>query len=294
MKYYEIFINGKKVKLPFVGIKREHQFPKNVKKKDQNYLFSGTRIDFVQEKSFETLEVLWQGNVRLLEDDTLIDENETYTYVDFHYDWKQLLEENGLCIVKKLSPVLLCKNVKPEDVLSIEKYGKYFLPEMAYKGKPLVVFDLINSKFEAIGENEFLSKYKERNNFNRSDVSLCVLRDEEYLFITSSNDINAIYLVDGELVKDDYYISMISASEQELRLRSEINAFCYLPNLDLEFLNERIDFKEVIQNYETVAWVRSPIYGPLEKIFIPAHDVNREEVFDLIPSFIKEILKEKS
>ena len=293
MKYFEIFIDGKRQKLPFVGIKREHQFAKNVRKKDQSYLFSGERIDYANGKSFETLEVLWEGNVRQLENDTLIDENGEYNFVDFRYDWKDLLKQNGLCIVKKLSPVLLCKNVNPEDVLSIEEYGRYFLPEMEKKGKPIVIFDLIKSKFMAIGENEFLSKYKEKDNFNRSDVSLYVLRNEEYLFITSSNDINAIYLVDGELVKDDYYISMISASEQELRLRSEINAFCYLPNLDLEFLNERIDFKEVIQNYETVAWVRSPIYGPLEKIFIPAHDVNREEVFDLMPSFIKEILQEK-
>jgi len=294
MKYFEIFIDGKKQKLPFVGIKREHQFAKNVRKKDQSYLFSGERIDYANGKSFETLEVLWEGNVRQLENDTLIDENGEYNFVDFRYDWKDLLKQNGLCIVKKLSPVLLCKNVNPEDVLSIEEYGRYFLPEMEKKGKPIVIFDLINSKFMAIGENEFLSKYKEKDNFNRSDVSLCVLRDDEYLFITSSNDINAIYLVDGELKKDNYYISILSLDEQKLYMKEDINRFCRLSSMEFVFLNEQINCREFIQVYETIAWLNPPFDCNLKDKLVPAKDVNCEEVFDLIPSFIKEILQEKS
>ena len=294
MKYFEIFIDGKKQKLPFVGIKREHQFAKNVRKKDQSYLFSGERIDYANGKSFETLEVLWEGNVRQLENDILIDENGEYNYVDFRYDWKDLLKQNGLIVVKEVYPVLWCKNIKPEDVLSIEEYGKYFLPEMEAKGKPIVIYDLFSLKFKVIGENEFQELYKEKYYFEKQNASLCILRENKHLFLTFTCDIDAIYLDNGELKKDNYYISILSLDEQKLYMKEDINRFCRLSSMEFVFLNEQISCREFIQVYETIAWLNPPFDCNLKDKLVPAKDVNRDEVFDLIPSFIKEILKEKS
>ena len=290
MEYFEIFIEGNKQKLPFVGIKRLHDFSTNVRKKDQNYLFSGTRIDYPRGKTFETLEVLWRGCVRQLENDTLIDESGSFNFVDFSYDWKNLLKQNGLIIVRKASPILLCKNVKPEDVLPIEEYGRYFLPEMEAKGKPLVVFDLINSKLKAIGEKEFQALYKERCYFEEQDASLCVLKEDNYLFLTLSNDQNAIYLVDGELKKGDYYISILSLDEQELCLQQDINAFCNLITIDLGFLGKKFEYNKSIYAYDTVAWIKPEYDCMREEKTALAKDAISGDILNLIPSFIKDEL----
>ena len=92
------------------------------------------------------------------------------------------------------------------------------------------------------------------------------------------------------MFKGDYYIDISSECQAKLKLKNEITSFCIASKYDLPKIVKDVGVKDFLLAYENVAWLYPPFNNELIESIYPAHDVRKNQILDIIPMFLKEVL----
>lgn len=87
-------------------------------------------------------------------------QNKSYTLIDCHRDWKNLLLEDSVCIIEKKNLLIALHKEGPQSFFDKQTIAAFSLPENQKKGKPVVVVDPVNVRFFLQGEEELRQNYE--------------------------------------------------------------------------------------------------------------------------------------
>ena len=295
---FEVVIDGKVYVLPFVGYKRTHEFPGKTPIREQNYLFISSEHDFDSNEDSEELKVLIGGKEALIpEYISEISSGTEYYVLSPLYDWKEFLLKNGLKVVKESKPVLVCSNLKPEDVFSKEECAKYGLPEMHSKGNPMVVYDLIERKFVLMGDKEYNSLYGRHLCLFNGGCEISFLNEGKYRFLIETGESAVCYAEDMNIHQKNTktYIDVTSLDNVTVVDTSEIDAF-FCPMFEdlpepINWINLSLLGKDDFFAYENIAKITPSSLGNQLSCFVaPQNEFRKEDVCAIIPAHIKDFL----
>ena len=297
-KKFEVIHDGKIYVLPFVGLKRSHEFPRKTPISEQNYLFSSREHDFDNGVSSEALNLLIHSCQYLAPEDILdLSNGVNYRVIEPMREWKELFKRNGAIIVQEKNPVLLCANLNPKEIFSSEECAKYELPEMQHKGSPIVIYDLIERKFVLLGNKEYNSKYCSYRVILNGLFELATLREDKYRFLIETDESNVCYVEDEKLCFKDIksYVDITYLENMKVVDSAEIDAF-FSPNYEdfpkeLDWVGYSFLSNEDYYAFETIAKLL-PSRG-----YSLSHAVEKQNsllsealVLKTLPAHIKEFL----
>ncbi len=296
---FEVKIDGKIYVLPFVGYKKTHEFPKTVPPRDRNYLFLSKDHDFDNNQPSEALRALIGGK-EMMSPEFIFEQSTGVEYfvLEPMRDWKEMLLKNGMVVVKEQRPVLVYGKLKPEDFFSSAECAKYSLPEMAYKGNPMVVYDLIERKHVLMGDKEYVSLYDPHMILLNGVGEISFLKNGRYRFLVKTDEPSVCYMENERMHLKNIktYIDVTSLEKLSVVDAPEIDAFfCStfedLPGL-MNWINLGVFEGRDFFAYDKIAQIstNSELNGLLSHFVKTNNKTFDDEVCKLLPSHIKDFL----